>query len=115
MFRIEYFETDDGKCPVADFIRRQSKKERAKILREIDLLEEFGSAIGMPHVRKMEGTDDLWELRIQFATNRFRIFYFLKTERTYWLLHAFQKKTQKTPARDLTIAVERMKRKRRDP
>jgi len=115
MFRIDYFETDDGKRPVLDFIRRQSAKEQAKILREINLLEEFGSAIGMPHVRKMEGLDDLWELRIQFATNRFRIFYFLKKERTYWLLHAFRKTTGKTPPREIAIATERMKRKRRDP
>lgn len=42
----------------------------------------------------MEGQEDLW---------------------AYWLLHAFRKTTGKTPPREIAIAMERMKRKRRDP
>lgn len=54
MFVIEYYE-ENGKYPVFEFIQGLSPKEQAKILREIDLLAEFGLALGLPHIKKMQG------------------------------------------------------------
>jgi phage-related protein len=39
---IELFEKANHECPVLDFIQSLPPKHRAKIEREIDLLEEFG-------------------------------------------------------------------------
>ncbi|MHB8170082.1 MAG: helix-turn-helix domain-containing protein [Thermincolia bacterium] len=64
MYEIEYY-AEKGKIPVFEFIKEQTPKAQAKILREIDLLEEFGLFLGEPHIKKMRGTDDLWELRIK--------------------------------------------------
>ena len=49
LFEVEYYQENDG-APVVDFISDRSPKEQAKILREIDLLEEFGLFLGMPRI-----------------------------------------------------------------
>lgn len=107
MFEIEYF-TENDKCPVFDFIKVQTPKDQAKILREIDMLSQFGFSLGMPHIKKMEGTDDLWELRIKQSTNNFRIFYFSFKKDKLVLLHGIRKTTAKTPKRDIELSLKRL-------
>ena len=108
MFVIEYY-TEKGKCPVLEFIEKLTPKEQAKILREIDLLEEFGLPLGMPHIRKIQGYEDIWELRIKHSSNNFRIFYLCYTGGKFVLLHGIRKTTGKTPARDIKTAEKRMR------
>ncbi len=109
-YEIELYEKPDDECPVLDFILSLNAKQQAKIYREIDLLEEFGNDLYFPHVRKMEGKNNepLWELRIQFASDAFRILYFMFYENHCVLLHGFKKKTEKTPPKELEIAINRM-------
>lgn len=107
MYEIEYY-TEKGKIPVFEFIREQTPKAQAKILREIDLLEEFGLFLGEPHIKKMQGTD-LWELRVKQSTNNYRILYFCFTGGRFVLLHGFRKTTAKTPSKDLKLALNRVK------
>ena len=76
-------------------------------MREIDLLEEFGLSLGLPHVRKIKNSD-FWELRIRLGSNIFRIL-FKELENSYLLLHIFQKKTDKTPKREIDVALKRLK------
>ncbi|WP_430883376.1 type II toxin-antitoxin system RelE/ParE family toxin [Fusibacter sp. JL216-2] len=106
MFEIIYYHKD-GQCPILDFLMKLPKKDRAKILREVDLLQDFGLQLGMPHVKKMKGTDDLWELRVKQGSDNYRIFYFTLKAKRFVLLHAFQKKSQKTPKKDIEIAEHR--------
>lgn len=107
---IELFEKENHECPVLDFIQSLPPKHRAKIEREIDLLEEFGINLTYPHTRKIEGENykGLWELRIQFASDISRIFYFIHLGNSFVLLHGFLKKTNKTPERELEIAKKYM-------
>jgi phage-related protein len=49
------------------------------------------------------------ELRIEFASNIFRIFFFLPGINNAILLHGIVKKSQKTPKKELDVALERMK------
>ncbi len=60
--------------------------------------------LGMPHA-KMLG-HGLYELRIR-GKEELRIFYFFK-QKTIYLLHAFKKQTQKTPQKELDLAMQRM-------
>ena len=108
MYQIEYY-TEKGKSPILEFIKQQIPRDQAKILREIDLLQEFGLFLGQPHIKKMQGTDNLWELRIKQSSNNFRILYFCYTGGTFVLLHGFRKTTNKTPSKDIELAVKRMK------
>ena len=106
MYDIIYYDKN-GKCPVLDFLLSLPKKDQAKILREIDLLEEFGLSLGMPHIKKMTGSDNLWELRVKQSSNNYRVFYFTLAEKKIVLLHGIKKKTQKTPKKELSIALTR--------
>jgi len=110
-YKIELYEKTDGKTPVLEFILSLDAKQQAKIYREIDLLEKFGNELHYPHVDTIKGKkyDNLWELRIELASNIFRVFYFLPENNKVILLHGIVKKKQKTPKKELDIALERMK------
>jgi phage-related protein len=109
-FIVELYEKVDGKTPVLEFILGLNPKQQAKIYREIDLLEKFGNELHYPHVDIIKGKKymGLWELRIEFASNIFRIFYFLPQNNNAVLLHGIVKKKQRTPKKELDVALERM-------
>lgn len=83
---------------------------QAKIYRTIDLLEQFGNDLHFPYTEKIKGEKykDLWELRIQQSNYIFRIFYFVYLTNKCILLHGFIKKTNKTPTKELDIALNRL-------
>lgn len=68
------------------------------------LLEEFGPRLPQPHAKRL--TEDLYELRFETHTGQIRVFYFFDGKRII-LVHAMKKKTQKLPAQELAIAVQR--------
>ena len=98
---------DERACqPVNDFIASLPQKDQARVYWTLDLLREFGLDLRMPYARPVRGK--LWELRIQSGRNIYRIFYFAHTGRRFVLLHTFQKKTRKTPRKELAIAERRL-------
>lgn len=117
-FEIEFYSTENGKEPVADFIKSLSPKESAKIVRDLDLLQKFGYNLHYPYVDTIKGKKykGLLGLRTKISSNIFRIFYFVvvcidEEQQKYKavLLHGIQKKSNKTPKIDLETALERMK------
>lgn len=116
-YEIEFYKTESGRDPVSDFIKTLDKKQAAKIYRNIGMLRDFGADLHFPYVDFIKGDKykGLMELRTIQAKNIFRIFYFVivkdtekKTERAV-LLHAVQKKTDRTPKKELDTALMRMK------
>ena len=107
-WNIELYRKNNNECPVLDFILSLPPKHRAKVEREIDLLQDFGINLTYPHTQKIEGEKykGLWELRIKFASDISRIFYFLHLDDTYVLLSGFVKKTNKTPKNELDKAIQ---------
>jgi phage-related protein len=70
------------------------------------LLEIFGPhQVGSPHAKHLRG--DLWEIRLIGAGAR--AIYVTVTGQTIVVVHVFFKKTQKTPKRALTVALQRLK------
>ena len=106
-WEIEFYEDSQGNIPVQDFICQQSVKVEAKIYRHIDLLQDFGLSLGQPYVEKLAGSD-AWELKIRYSSNRYRILYFASSGHRFILLHAFLKKTAKTPKNEIEIAQDRI-------
>lgn len=86
------------------FLESLNAKEIAKAIRTIELLEEFGNDLGMPHSRHM--SDGLLELRIR-GTREIRIFYCFHKKQAV-LLHACIKKTKKTLDKELNQARDAM-------
>ena len=109
-WKVGYYIKENGNSPVKDFIETLPKKHRAKVLWEIDLLEELGTTITEPYVKPIQGKKykGLWELRIQQGSDASRVFYFLPVGNTFILLHGFLKKTQKTPISELETALSYM-------
>ncbi|MGO8766062.1 MAG: type II toxin-antitoxin system RelE/ParE family toxin [Limisphaerales bacterium] len=58
-------------------------------------------------MKKLEGTDDLWEVRVEFGGDAFRLLGFLDAGGLIVLTHGFAKKTQKTPEREIALAEQR--------
>jgi len=76
----------------------------AKVLRTIDLLEKFGYRLGMPHSKKV--ANNLFELRVR-GKQEVRIFYLFSGSKAT-LFHSFVKKAQKTPKKELAIALKKL-------
>ena len=106
MWDIELFTTADGKEVVADFLDSLPLKHRAKAIWEIELLAVQGIGLTLPYAKHIDG--ELWELRIKFASDISRIFYFIPVQNKIVLLHGFVKKTDKTPPGEIEIAKKRI-------
>lgn len=104
-FKVYFFKTARGTYPVKEFMEEQNDEVYTKILRSIKLLREGGSFLRPPDARKI--SKNLYELRIR-GKEAIRIFY-TKIQEGYLLLHAFKKKTQKIPNKELKIALDRTK------
>jgi len=59
------------------------------------------------YFKKLEGTQDIWEVRADIGKDAFRLLGFWDQGRLIILTNAFAKKTQKTPAREISLAEHR--------
>jgi len=103
---IENYVDSRSRAPVEEFLNPLPPADRARILHTVNMLREFGLALGPPYVKHLQGK--LWELRIRSGRKAYRVIYFAFTGRRFILLHAFLKKTQKTPKKEMTIADRRL-------
>ncbi len=105
--QVLLFELKNGKCPVEDFILTCEPKEQQKIVWGLKLIED-GFPFKEPHFKKIVGVDKLWELRTTFSEKSFRIFFFEAESNLIVLTSGFNKKSQKTPMKEIELAVKYM-------
>lgn len=103
-----FYDKEDGTRPAWEFLQSLSKGMRAKMLRAINRLEDFGPALRRPFSASLG--DGIFELRAQFGGDISRVLYFFVLEGRAVLTHGFIKKTEKTPPEE----IERAKRYRSD-
>ncbi len=103
-WEIEFYTDVRGRSPAIEFINGLPEQEQVAVGRTLLLLQEFGVHLGAPHVRPITGHRKLWELR----TGAIRLLYFAHRERRFVALHAFRKKSGKTPKQEIAIAERRM-------
>ena len=89
--------------PAQMFIAELSVKLKAKTVRTIDLLADFGPLLSMPHSRKLTG-HDLWELRVKQGSDICRLFYFYHQDSIYVVTSGYLKKTDRTSRREIDRA-----------
>lgn len=113
MYEIEFYETEDGKCPIWDFLEalrlkaptnKDARIQHKQASLYIELLQQNGTHMNAEITKHLD--DGIWELR----PGNNRIFYFFYQNDTYVLLHQFRKKSQKTPKRE----IEKAKTERND-
>lgn len=90
-----------------DFVSQQQPKVIKKIFQTLRIIEQI-ERIPSTYLKYIEGTDGLFEIRIMFGSDIFRIFCFFDEGKLIVLLSGFQKKTQKTPSEEIKRA-ERLK------
>ncbi|MCK4473828.1 type II toxin-antitoxin system RelE/ParE family toxin [Candidatus Parcubacteria bacterium] len=99
-----YKDVKTGRSPALEYIEGLKDKERLKILKYIEFLREQKGYLDEPYSKHIKGK--IRELRVDFSRNRHRIFYFVFIKKTIILLHAFFKKTIKTPVSEIKKAEE---------
>jgi phage-related protein len=106
MKRIDFYKTHAGVSPVEDFLDTLSDNQTKKILWVLKLVREL-DPVPSQHFTKLVNTDDIWEVRVQLGGNIFRLLGFLEGDSLVILTNGFQKKTQKTPRREIELAQAR--------
>ena len=113
MYEIEFYETEDGKCPIWDFLEalrlkaptnKDARIQHKQASLYMELLQQNGTHMNAEITKHLD--DGIWELR----PGNNRVFYFFYQNNTYVLLHQFRKKSQKTPKRE----IEKAKTERND-
>jgi len=101
-YRVTFFKDKKNKTPVLEYLDSLGGKEKAKILKYVDFLREHKGVLDEPYSKHIKGK--IRELRVDFSNNRHRIFYFTFINKNIIFLHAFLKKTQKTPPEEIMKA-----------
>ncbi|HLG73978.1 MAG TPA: type II toxin-antitoxin system RelE/ParE family toxin [Chloroflexota bacterium] len=102
---IVFYSEPTGREPVADFLRSLDLQTQARFDWSIEQLRIRNTQAREPLVRHLDGR--IWELRRESSTNVFRLLYCLLSGRRILFLHGFQKKTQRTPRREINLAQTR--------
>lgn len=100
---VLFYTTATGKCPAKDFLDALPGKAAQKVTWVLRLLEDL-DVIPITYFKKLTGTDDIWECRIQLGSNAYRLFCFLVEGDVVVLTHGIMKKTQKTPKNEIEKA-----------
>jgi phage-related protein len=81
---------------------------RARLARIAQLIEAKGlEQVGEPHVKRIEGR--LWEMRLKGRSGISRALYVTAPSRRVVIVRVFVKKTEKTPRREIDLALARAK------
>ena len=100
---VIFHETVDGRSPVKDFLDSLPAKDAQKVAWVLQLVEDLYE-IPSSYFKKLKGTDEIWECRIQFGSNSYRILCFFVNGSTLVLTHGFSKKSRKTPRGEIEKA-----------
>lgn len=103
MWTVEFL--DEG---VRAELEAQPKDIRARFLRVVELVEAHGlERVREPYVKHLDGR--LWEMRMRGREGIARAIYVTARGRRVVVVRVFTKKTEKTPRRELELALRRAK------
>ena len=106
MREIIFYKTQSGACPVEEFLDSLAAKQAQKVTWVLNLVETR-DMVPIQYFKKLEGTADIWEVRIEFGGNAFRLLGFMDRGSLVILTNGFAKKTQKTPTTEISLAEQR--------
>ena len=89
----------------AEFFVKQREKVQDKITWTLELIEHL-EKIPETYLKHLENTDGLYEIRVKQGSDIFRIFCFFDKGKLIVLANGFQKKTQKTPKKEIDKALK---------
>jgi len=89
----------------SEFLNKLILKNQEKVIWTIKLIETQ-EIIPTIFLKFIEGANGLYEIRVQCGNNAFRIFCFFDSGKRVVLINGFQKKTQKTPRKEIVKALK---------
>ena len=108
MKSVSFYTTVSGNCPVKDHLDTLTDVQVTKIAWVLKLIREL-EQIPSKYFKKLKNTDDIWEVRVDVGKNTFRLLGFLHGSELIILTNSFQKKSQKTPLKEISLAEKRKK------
>src|ERR1039458_2111229 len=89
MLEVQYYRTAAGACPVEEFLDSLNAKQAQKVLWVLRAVQEL-PRVPQQYFKKLEGRDDLWEVRAEFGGNAFRLLGFWDAGRLIILTNGFR-------------------------
>ena len=108
MKSIEFYRSVSGNCPVEDHLDNLTDAQVMKVTWVLKLIQEI-DRVPSKYFKKLVNTDDIWEVRIDVGKNTFRLLGFFFGNELIVLTNSFQKKSQKTPKKEIELAEKRKK------
>ena len=106
MRTVNFYRLPNGKSPVETFLDSLAGKQAQKVLWVLQLMEELES-VPRQYFKKLVASDEIWEVRIQFGNDIFRLLGFFDGGTLLILTNGFAKKTQKTSPQEIELAIRR--------
>jgi phage-related protein len=106
MTDVLFYRTTSGRQPVVEFLDSLDGKQAQKVAWVLELIESV-ERVPKQYFKKLENTDGIWEVRIQSGNNAFRLLGFWDTGKFVILCHAFAKKSQAVPGKEIKLAEDR--------
>jgi phage-related protein len=106
MREIQFYRTPSGSCPIEEFLDSLTAKQAQKVAWTLKAVREL-NRVPSSYLKKLDGTDGIWEVRAEFGGDAFRLLGFWDSGALIILTNGFAKKTDKTPAREIALAEER--------
>ncbi len=109
IIEINFYETESGRKPAEDFLDSLNSKAARKMTWVMEVIEERQGNVHGKYFEKLKHTDDIWEVKAKCGGNEYRMLGFTDEKNILFLVHGFQKKSRKTPKKDIDTAEIRKK------
>ena len=106
--QVAFYRNASGSSPVEEFLDSLPSKAAQKVVWVLSLIEEL-EIVPAKYFKKLEGHPGVYECRVDFGGNTYRLMGFFHEGRFVVLTNGFQKKSQKTPPEEIDLCVKRMK------
>lgn len=103
MTEIKIRETYFYETHFLDFFKKLKPEVQKKIIWTFKLIETI-DRVPEKYFKHLTGTTGLYEVRVEVGSDIFRIFSFFDKGKLIVILNGFQKKTQKTPKKEIELA-----------
>jgi phage-related protein len=108
MRKIVYYRTRSGRYPVKEFLDSLTAKQADKVVWVLGIVGTF-KIVPVQYFKKLVDTNGLWEVRVQYAGDDYRLLGFFDEGHLVVLLSGFAKKTEETPVLEIELAHQRQR------
>jgi phage-related protein len=102
---LVFYRTEKGRCPLDEFLDSLPSKVAQKVAWVLRLVQEL-DIVPTQYFKKLSDTEEIWECRMVFGGNTYRILGFFHGHNSLVLTHGFMKKTPRTPAEEIRKAEQ---------